>query len=123
MRNLDHEEHTTQQSTKKKEKNRASTHKQKVSTDKEEVSTDRSKVSTDYKGVSTDRPNEGTNGQTEGRNDSQTLPTTTTPSIFGDDETIAQVLIKMTEKKVESNLLGDDEMAKRYKRIGKQKKN
>ncbi|GJY35123.1 hypothetical protein Tco_0420501 [Tanacetum coccineum] len=27
MRNLDHEEHTTQQSTEKKEKNRASTHK------------------------------------------------------------------------------------------------
>ncbi|GJR70947.1 hypothetical protein Tco_0017012 [Tanacetum coccineum] len=70
-----------------------------VSTDKEKVSTDRSKVSTDKKEVSIDRPDEGTDAQTKGRYDPQTPPTTTTPSIFGDDETIAQVLIIMSQNK------------------------
>ncbi|GKD84655.1 hypothetical protein Tco_1355809 [Tanacetum coccineum] len=66
-----------------------------VSTDKEKVSTDRSRVSTDKQIVSndkqkdsTDRPNEGTVDQTEGRSASPTTPTST-PTIFGDDETIA----------------------------------
>ncbi|GJW36003.1 hypothetical protein Tco_0058923 [Tanacetum coccineum] len=71
--------------------------KEKVSTDRSKVSTDRSKVSTDKVKVSTDRPDEGTDDQTEGRNDPQTPPTTTTP--FGDDETIAQVLIIMSQNK------------------------
>ncbi|GJX85860.1 hypothetical protein Tco_0336634 [Tanacetum coccineum] len=74
-----------------------STDKEKVSTDRSKVSTDRSKVSTDKVKVSTDRPDEGTDDQTEGRNDPQTPPTTTTP--FGDDETIAQVLIIMSQNK------------------------
>ncbi|GKC49806.1 hypothetical protein Tco_1072551 [Tanacetum coccineum] len=51
------------------------------------------------KEVSTDRPDEGTDDQTEGRYDPQIPPTTTTPSIFGDDETIAQVLIIMSQNK------------------------
>ncbi|GJU47356.1 hypothetical protein Tco_1204622 [Tanacetum coccineum] len=83
-----------------------STDKQKVSTDKEEVSTDRpdegtdkQKVSTDKEEVSTDRPDEGTVDQNEGRSATQTAPTTTTPTIFGDDETIAQVLIIMSQNK------------------------
>ncbi|GJY14086.1 putative ribonuclease H-like domain-containing protein [Tanacetum coccineum] len=76
-----------------------STDKEKVSTDRSKVSTDRSRVSTDKEEVSTDRPDEGTNDQTKGRYDPQTPPTTTTPSIFGDDETIAQVLIIMSQNK------------------------
>ncbi|GKC68019.1 hypothetical protein Tco_1100617, partial [Tanacetum coccineum] len=70
-----------------------------VSTDKAKVSTDRSKVSTDKKEDSTDRSDKGTDAQTVGRYDPQTPPTTTTPSIFGDDETIAQVLIIMSQNK------------------------
>ncbi|GJZ19109.1 hypothetical protein Tco_0555699 [Tanacetum coccineum] len=82
------------------------TDKQKVSTDKEEVSTDRpdegtdkQKVSTNKEEVSTDRPDEGTVDQNERRSATQTAPTTTTPTIFGDDETIAQVLIIMSQNK------------------------
>ncbi|GJZ41626.1 hypothetical protein Tco_0588512 [Tanacetum coccineum] len=82
------------------------TNKQKVSTDKEEVSTDRpeegtdkQKVSTDKEEVSTDRPDEGTVDQNKGRSVTQTAPTTTTPTIFGDDETIEQVLIIMSQNK------------------------
>ncbi|GKA68141.1 putative ribonuclease H-like domain-containing protein [Tanacetum coccineum] len=80
----------------------------KVSTDKEEVSTDRpdegtdkQKVSTDKEEVSTDRPDEGTVDQIEGRSATQTTPTTT-PTIFGDDETIAQVLLNMSQAKAVS---------------------
>ncbi|GJS12424.1 hypothetical protein Tco_0406896 [Tanacetum coccineum] len=76
-----------------------STDKEKVSTDRSKVSTDRSRVSTDKEEVSTDRPDKGTDDQTKGRYDPQTPPTTTTPSIFGDDETIAQVLIIMSQNK------------------------
>ncbi|GJZ20094.1 hypothetical protein Tco_0556684 [Tanacetum coccineum] len=76
-----------------------STDKEKVSTDRSKVSTDRSKVSTDKEEVSTDRPDEGTNDQNKGRYDPQTPPTTTIPSIFGDDETISQVLIIMSQNK------------------------
>ncbi|GJU42802.1 hypothetical protein Tco_1195759 [Tanacetum coccineum] len=76
-----------------------STDKEKVSTDRSKVSTDRSRVSTDKEEVSTDRPDEGTDDKTKGRYDPQTPPTTTTPSIFGDDETIAQVLIIMSLNK------------------------
>ncbi|GKB45190.1 hypothetical protein Tco_0890132 [Tanacetum coccineum] len=76
-----------------------STTQPKVSTDKKKVSTDKEKVSTDKKEVSTDRPDKGTADQTEGRSATQTAPTTTTPTIFGDDETIAQVLIIMGQNK------------------------
>ncbi|GJW28940.1 hypothetical protein Tco_0045815 [Tanacetum coccineum] len=54
-------------------------------TDKQEVSTDKQEVSTDKEEVSIDRPNEGTVDQTEGRS----ATPTPTPTIFGDDETIA----------------------------------
>ncbi|GJW95241.1 hypothetical protein Tco_0174913 [Tanacetum coccineum] len=47
----------------------------------------------------TDRPDEGTVDQNEGRSATQTALTTTTPTIFGDDETIAQVLIIMSQNK------------------------
>ncbi|GJY57803.1 hypothetical protein Tco_0457695, partial [Tanacetum coccineum] len=52
--------------------------------------------------VSTDRQGEGTVDQNEGKSATQTAPTTTstpTPTIFGDDETIAQVLITMSQNK------------------------
>ncbi|GJS29544.1 hypothetical protein Tco_0490164, partial [Tanacetum coccineum] len=63
------------------------------STDKPNEGTDKPKVSTYKEEVSTDRPDEGTVDQNKGRSSTQTDPTTTTPTIFGDDETIAQVLI------------------------------
>ncbi|GJR32599.1 hypothetical protein Tco_1108831 [Tanacetum coccineum] len=73
-----------------------STAQPKVSTDKPEDSTnkpdegnDKPKVSTDKEEVSTDRLDEGTVDHNEGRSATQTAPTTTTPTIFGDDETIA----------------------------------
>ncbi|GJW57585.1 hypothetical protein Tco_0104316 [Tanacetum coccineum] len=66
------------------------------------LGTDKQKDSTDKEEVSTDRPDEGTNDQTKGRYDPQTPPTTTTPTIFGDDETIAQVLLNMSQAKAVS---------------------
>ncbi|GKD54199.1 hypothetical protein Tco_1287586 [Tanacetum coccineum] len=68
---------------------------QKVSTNRLNVSTDRSRVSTDMEEVSTDRPKEGINAQA----DEGTEPSTTTTP-FGDDETIAQVLLNMGAKAV-----------------------
>ncbi|GJZ88307.1 hypothetical protein Tco_0660089, partial [Tanacetum coccineum] len=50
----------------------------------------------------TDSPDEGTDAQTAERYDPQTPPTTNTPSIFGDDETIAQVLLNMSQAKAVS---------------------
>ncbi|GJS16001.1 hypothetical protein Tco_0410473 [Tanacetum coccineum] len=76
-----------------------STDKPEDSTDKPDEGTDKPKVSTDKEEVSTDRPDEGTVDQNEGRSATQTAPTTTTPTIFGDDETIAQVLIIMSQNK------------------------
>ncbi|GKC44912.1 hypothetical protein Tco_1062634, partial [Tanacetum coccineum] len=77
-----------------------STAQPKVSTDKPEYSTDRpDEVSTDKEEVSTDRPDEGTVDQNEGRSATQTAPATNTLTIFGDDETIAQVLIIMSQNK------------------------
>ncbi|GJX47717.1 hypothetical protein Tco_0272907 [Tanacetum coccineum] len=75
------------------------TNKPEDSTDKLDEGTDKPKVSTDKEEVSTDRPDEGTVDQNEGRSATQTAPTTTTPTIFGDDETIAQVLIIMSQNK------------------------
>ncbi|GJS36592.1 hypothetical protein Tco_0534974 [Tanacetum coccineum] len=74
-----------------------STDKEKVSTDRPNVSTNRPRVSTDKEEVSTDRQNEGTDAQTDEGTDTQTPPTTTTP--FGDDETIAQVLLNMNTER------------------------
>ncbi|GJS62476.1 hypothetical protein Tco_0657260 [Tanacetum coccineum] len=84
---------------------------QKVSTDKENVSTDRPNVSTDRPNVSTDRPKVNTDKEkdstissdegTEGRSATPITPTTT-PTMFGDDETIARVLLNMSQAKVVS---------------------
>ncbi|GJU09262.1 hypothetical protein Tco_1125692 [Tanacetum coccineum] len=52
--------------------------------------------------VSTDRPYEGTVDQTEGRS----ATPTPTPTIFGDDETIAQVLLNMSQAKAVSREIG-----------------
>ncbi|GJZ56307.1 hypothetical protein Tco_0611500 [Tanacetum coccineum] len=52
--------------------------------------------------VSTVKPNEGTDKRNKGKSATQTASTTTstpTPTIFGDDETIAQVLITMSQNK------------------------
>ncbi|GJU07958.1 hypothetical protein Tco_1124388 [Tanacetum coccineum] len=93
-----------------------------LSTDKEKVSTDRPIVSTDGSKVSTDRQIEGTDeqikgteeqiestdGQRKGTEDhteegSATQATQTpTSTIFGDDETIAKVLLNMSQAKAVS---------------------
>ncbi|GJU22260.1 hypothetical protein Tco_1155602 [Tanacetum coccineum] len=80
---------------------KVSTDKEKVSTDRPKVSTDGSKVSTDKEKDSTDRTDEGTDDQTEGRRATQTIQTTTS-TMFGDDETIAQFLLNMSQAKAVS---------------------
>ncbi|GJY72199.1 hypothetical protein Tco_0475902 [Tanacetum coccineum] len=92
-----------------------STDKEKVSTAKEKVSTDRPIVSTDGSKVSTDRQIEGTDEQIESTDEqrkgtedhteegSATQATQTpTSTIFGDDETIAKVLLNMSQAKAVS---------------------
>ncbi|GJW42482.1 hypothetical protein Tco_0071281 [Tanacetum coccineum] len=94
---------------------KVSTDKEKVSTDRPIVSTDGSKVSTDRQKDSTDEQNEGTDDQIEGTDEQSkgtdehteegratqtTQPPTST--IFGDDETIAQVLLNMSQAKAVS---------------------
>ncbi|GKB00830.1 hypothetical protein Tco_0828874 [Tanacetum coccineum] len=82
-----------------------------VSTDFEKVSTDRPIVSTDGSKVSTDRQNEGTEEQVEstdghkkGTEEEIAAQATQTPTskIFGDDETIAKVLLNMSQAKAVS---------------------
>ncbi|GKA12313.1 hypothetical protein Tco_0691859 [Tanacetum coccineum] len=80
-----------------------STAQPKVSTNKPKVSTDKPKVSTDKPKVSTDKDDEGTTELKDGNSDESATPTMTstpTPTVFGDDETIAQVLITMSQNKV-----------------------
>ncbi|GJV62684.1 hypothetical protein Tco_1473512 [Tanacetum coccineum] len=86
-----------------------STAQEKVSTDKEKVSTDRPIVSTDGSKVSTDRQIEGTDEQRKGTDDhteegsvTQTTQPPPTSTIFGDDETIAKVLLNMSQAKAVS---------------------
>ncbi|GKD95867.1 hypothetical protein Tco_1379764, partial [Tanacetum coccineum] len=106
-----------------------STDKDGVSTDMEKVSTDRPIVSTDGSKVSTDRQNEGTEEKNEGTEEhiegteeqvestdghkkgteeeiatqaTQTSTQTPTSKIFGDDETIAKVLLNMSQAKAVS---------------------
>ncbi|GKF84991.1 hypothetical protein Tco_0249889, partial [Tanacetum coccineum] len=74
---------------------KVSTVKEKVSTDRPIVSTDGSKVSTDNKKDSTDRTDQSTDDQNEEGRATQTTQTPTS-TIFGDDETIAQVLLNMS---------------------------
>ncbi|GKE58792.1 hypothetical protein Tco_1497977, partial [Tanacetum coccineum] len=78
-----------------------STAQQKVSTDRPNVSTDRPKVNTDKEEDSTISPDEGTDDHTKGRSATPTTPITT-PTMFGDDETIAQVLLNMSQAKAVS---------------------
>ncbi|GKB87433.1 hypothetical protein Tco_0959705 [Tanacetum coccineum] len=78
--------------------NALSTAQQKVNTDRPNVSTDILKVNTDKEKDSTISPDEGTDDRTEGRSATPTTPTTT-PTIFGDDETIAHVLLNMSQAK------------------------
>ncbi|GJT07189.1 hypothetical protein Tco_0841651 [Tanacetum coccineum] len=78
-----------------------STDKEKDSTDRPDEGTDKQKVSTDKEKDSTDRPDEGTVDQTKGRSATPTTPTPT-PTTFGDDETIAQVLLNMSQAKAVS---------------------
>ncbi|GJU98032.1 hypothetical protein Tco_1327303 [Tanacetum coccineum] len=92
-----------------------STAQQKVSTDRPIVSTDGSKVSTDRQKDSTDEQNEGTDDQIEGTDEQSkgtddhteegsATQTTQPPTskIFGDDETIAQVLLNISQAKAVS---------------------
>ncbi|GJR19917.1 hypothetical protein Tco_0968444 [Tanacetum coccineum] len=99
-----------------------STDKEGVSTDMEKVSTDRLIVSTDGSKVSTDRQNKGTKEHIEGTEEqvqstdghkkgteeeianqpTQTSTQTHTSTIFGDDETIAKVLLNMSQAKAVS---------------------
>ncbi|GJW64533.1 hypothetical protein Tco_0116417, partial [Tanacetum coccineum] len=70
----------------------------------EDKGTDKQDGGTDSTKVSTDRQGEGTADQDEGKSVTQTptstpTPTTPTPTVFGDDETIAQVLIIMSQNK------------------------
>ncbi|GKF69767.1 hypothetical protein Tco_0202824, partial [Tanacetum coccineum] len=83
------------------DKEKVSTDRLNVSTDRSRVSTDRQEVSTDKENVSTDRPDEGTVDQIARRSATSTT-LTPTPTIFGDDETIAQVLLNMSQAKAVS---------------------
>ncbi|GJR48606.1 hypothetical protein Tco_1316709, partial [Tanacetum coccineum] len=67
-------------------------------TDKKNEGTDKQDGGTNSTKVSTDRHGKGTADKDEGKNVTQTAPTPT-PTVFGDDETIAQVLIIMTRNK------------------------
>ncbi|GJV51990.1 putative ribonuclease H-like domain-containing protein [Tanacetum coccineum] len=78
-----------------------STDKEVVSTDKEKVSTDRPIVSTDGSKISTDRQIEGTDEQIEGTEE-HIEGTEEQVEIFGDDETIAKVLLNMSQAKAVS---------------------
>ncbi|GJY77278.1 hypothetical protein Tco_0482394 [Tanacetum coccineum] len=78
---------------------KVSTDKPEDSTDKPDEGTNKPKVSTNKEEVSTNRPDEGIVDQNEGRSATQTALITTTLTIFGNDETIAQVLIIMSQNK------------------------
>ncbi|GJW55269.1 hypothetical protein Tco_0099354 [Tanacetum coccineum] len=87
---------------------------EKESTDKEQDG------GTDSTKDSTNRQGEGTTDQNEEKSATQTTPTTTsthTPIIFGDDETIAQVLIIMSQNKQKEKEKGIDPKDKGKKMI------
>ncbi|GJY95853.1 putative ribonuclease H-like domain-containing protein [Tanacetum coccineum] len=87
---------------------KVSTDKEKVSTNRPIVSTDRSKVSTNRQKDSTDDQNKGTDEQSKGTDEhtkeGRVTQTTQPPTsiIFGDDETIAQVLLNISQAKAVS---------------------
>ncbi|GJX37256.1 hypothetical protein Tco_0250559 [Tanacetum coccineum] len=97
----DKEEVSTDRPNEGTDKQKVSTNKEEVSTDRPDEGTDKEKDSTDKEKDSTDRPDEGTVDQTEGRSATPTTPTPT-PTTFGDDETIAQVLLNMSQAKAVS---------------------
>ncbi|GJY19707.1 hypothetical protein Tco_0391198 [Tanacetum coccineum] len=78
-----------------------STDKEGVSTHLEKASTDRPIVSTDGSKVSTDRQNEGTEEHIEGTEE-QIESTDGQRKVFRDDETIAKVLLNMSQAKAVS---------------------
>ncbi|GKD11363.1 hypothetical protein Tco_1191048, partial [Tanacetum coccineum] len=67
--------------------------------------TDKQDGGTDSTKGSTDRQDKGTANQNKGKSDAQTT-STPTPTIFGDDETIAQVLIIISQNKQKENEKG-----------------
>ncbi|GKC72821.1 hypothetical protein Tco_1118704, partial [Tanacetum coccineum] len=71
------------------------------STDKEKEGTDKEKEGTNKEKVSTVSLDEGTDDRTELRSATPITPTTT-PTMFGDDETIAQFLLNMSQAKAVS---------------------
>ncbi|GJT53127.1 hypothetical protein Tco_0988181 [Tanacetum coccineum] len=97
------EERTSSVVLKEKESaNKGVSTKAPVSTDKPNEGTDKKNECTDKQDGSTDRQGEGTADQNEGKSSTQIAPTPTStpiPTIFGDDETIAQVLITMSQNK------------------------
>ncbi|GJW89478.1 hypothetical protein Tco_0164818 [Tanacetum coccineum] len=72
-----------------------------LSTDKEAVSIDMEKVSTKEQIESTDRQRKGTEDHTEEGSATQATQTPTS-TMFGDDETIAKVLLNMSQAKAVS---------------------
>ncbi|GJX60372.1 hypothetical protein Tco_0291762 [Tanacetum coccineum] len=117
------------------DRSRVSTDLEKVSTDSQIVSTDGSKVSTDEQVEGTEEIFEGTEEQREGTEEkvestagqmkdqtkeeiatkaSQTSTQTPTSMIFGDDETIATLLLNMSQDKV---LLRKEKVYKGKKKI------
>ncbi|GKB56722.1 hypothetical protein Tco_0912908 [Tanacetum coccineum] len=72
-----------------------------VNEEKPNVSTDKPKVNTDKEKDSTVSPDEDTDDRTDEKSATPTTPTTT-PTMFGDDETIAQVLLNMSQAKAVS---------------------
>ncbi|GJX15192.1 hypothetical protein Tco_0206950, partial [Tanacetum coccineum] len=113
-----------------------SINKQDEGTDKKNDGTDKQDGGTDSTKVSTDRQGKGIADQNEGKNVPQIAPTPTstptpttptpttptpttpTPTVFGDDETIAQVLIIMSQnkeklKEKEKGLANDEEVVRK----------
>ncbi|GJW53295.1 hypothetical protein Tco_0097380 [Tanacetum coccineum] len=103
-------------------KKNVSTVKPNEGADKKNKGTDKQDGGTDSTKVSTDRQGEGTIDQNEGKSATQTAPTTTstpTLTIFGDDETIAQVLITMSQnkQKEKEKRKGITEAEKKFKQL------
>ncbi|GJR36596.1 hypothetical protein Tco_1212280 [Tanacetum coccineum] len=99
---------STDRSKDSTDKEEEGTDKDKDSTDKEEEGTDKDKDSTvkEEEGTKKDRDStvsldEGTDDRTEARS-TTSITSTTTPTMFGDDETIAQVLVNMSQAKAVS---------------------
>ncbi|GJR92792.1 putative ribonuclease H-like domain-containing protein, partial [Tanacetum coccineum] len=83
------------------DRSKVSTDRSRDSTDKEKEGTDKEKEGTDKEKDSTVSLDEGTDDRTEARS-ATPITSTTTPTMFGDDETIAQVLLNMSQAKAVS---------------------